>query len=85
MGITCPCCGLRFIVCAAHLTPDGRTVLCLNCATRWAMPAGARPRRGRLSRYRLPRHGRPSERAHKQTQARSPANRPAIGDRFFGQ
>lgn len=38
MGITCPCCGLRFIVCAAHLTPDGRTVLCLNCETRWPMP-----------------------------------------------
>ncbi|MBE9558475.1 MAG: hypothetical protein IMF08_16580 [Proteobacteria bacterium] len=40
MSIICPCCGLRFIVCAAHLMPDGRTVLCLNCATRWAMPAG---------------------------------------------
>ena len=46
MGIICPCCGLRFIVCAAHLTPDGRTVQCLKCATRWAMPAdvgAARP------------------------------------------
>ena len=42
MGIICPCCGLRFIVCAAHLTPDGRTVQCLKCATRWAMPAGGK-------------------------------------------
>jgi len=42
MGIICPCCGLRFIVCAAHLTPDGRTVQCLKCATRWAMPADGR-------------------------------------------
>lgn len=39
MGITCPCCGMRFIVCAVHLTPDGRTVMCLNCDTRWPMPA----------------------------------------------
>jgi predicted Zn finger-like uncharacterized protein len=43
MGITCPCCGLKFIVCAAHLTPDERTVQCLNCATRWPVPGDGAP------------------------------------------